>query len=296
MNEYWINFTLIVSGLIIFLAVVTPSILQVILSLVRKDAKEGTNDSKNLRSAVWAPIVFIGTFMILLGVCVFSLKFSYCSRLLDFMSLASAIVSIILAVLTIVYSYYTTGASVRNIENVQDSAKELNGTAQKLGKLSNEIDKDAKSLSHNIERILERLNHIETHTKQITDYIDSSAIDYTDTENIKTNFDDFLTSCPRVAIMFLYACGKVQSNQDIEVDQLFDGPAPFNMMYFTGLVAPFKMLGLIELQILPDKFIVRVERVNENLSKAVVQKVDKMSKTDSFIKEMKEKIDSSYAL
>ena len=275
--------TIIVCSAIVVVMMIVPSIISVC---------KQNSDKKTL----FGLYAFFASIILLAGIIVFSFICKDCANLLEFMSLSSAIISIILAVITIVYSYYTSGASLHNIENVQDSAKELNGTAQKLGKLSNEIDKDAKSLSHNIERILERLNHIETHTKQITDYIDSSAIDYMDTENIKTNFDDFLTSCPRVAIMFLYACGKVQSNQDIEVDQLFDGPAPFNMMYFTGLVAPFKMLGLIELQILPDKFIVRVERVNENLSKAVVQKVEKKSETDSFIKEMKEKIDSSYAL
>ena len=221
----------------------------------------------------------------------FSFHFKECSKVLEFISLLSAIVSIILAVLTIVYSYYTSGASVRNIENVQKSAKELNNTAQKLDDLSKEIDEDSKKLGKNIDRILMCLDNIETHTKQITDYIDAST-EHTSKENINIgDFDNLLNNCPNMAIMFLYACGRVQHNQDIKVDKLFDGPAPFNMMYFMGLAATFKMLGLIELQIFTDKFIVRVGRIDVSLSKAVEHKVNSMSNIDSFIKDMKEKID-----
>lgn len=293
MNQYWINFTLIVSGVVIFLAVVAPSILQVILSS-KRNVNEKISDGKNIRSSVWAPIVFMGTFMVLLGISMFSFRFSDCPILLDFMSLASAIVSIILAVLTIVYSYYTSGASVRNIENVQESAKELNSTAKKLDVLSKEIDKDSKKLGENIDRILMCLDNIETHTKQITDYIDAST-EHTSKENINIgDFDNLLNNCPNMAIMFLYACGKVQHNQDIKVDELFDGPAPINMMYFMGLAATFKMLGLIELQILTEKFIIRVGRIDESLSKAVEKKVDSMRKIDRFIKDMKEKIDHHF--
>lgn len=290
MNQYWINFTLIVSGVVIFLAVVAPSILQVILSS-KRNVNEKISDGKNIRSSVWAPIVFMGTFMVLLGISMFSFRFSDCPILLDFMSLASAIVSIILAVLTIVYSYYTSGASVRNIENVQESAKKLNNTAKKLDDLSKEIDKDSKKLGANIDRILMCLDNIETHTKQITDYIDGSTGHTGNTHINIGDLDNLLNHCPKMAIMFLYACGKFQSNKDIKVDKLFDGPAPFNMMYFMGLAATFKMLGLIELQIFTDKFIVRVGRIDVSLLKAVEQKVNSMSNIDSFIKDMKEKID-----
>lgn len=270
--------TIIICSAVVIVIMIVPFIIMV----CKHDSDKRT---------LFGLYVFLTSIVLLIGISMFSFHFKECSKVLEFISLLSAIVSIILAVLTIVYSYYTSGASVRNIENVQKSAKELNNTAQKLDDLSKEIDEDSKKLGKNIDRILMCLDNIETHTKQITDYIDAST-EHTSKENINIgDFDNLLNNCPNMAIMFLYACGRVQHNQDIKVDKLFDGPAPFNMMYFMGLAATFKMLGLIELQIFTDKFIVRVGRIDVSLSKAVEHKVNSMSNIDSFIKDMKEKID-----
>lgn len=295
MNQYWINFTLIVSGVIIFLAVVTPSILQVILSSSRKDLEEKNNDSRNLRSAVWAPIVFIGTFMVLIGICIFSFEFSGCSVLLDFMSLASAIVSIILAVLTIVYSYYTTGASSRNIENVQESVKDLKKTAKSMDDVSLSLDKGAKKLSDNLKLIFERLDVIEKNTRPVADYIDEGAPESSKSTANRLQDVDFeliLKNCPKVPLMFLYACGKLNVNQEIRLDDLFDeDPAPVTMMYVLGFSSALKMMGLLELTVKPKDFMVQVRFVNKKLIDAVNKKVSSKSK-DSFIINLKRKIDS----
>ena len=294
MNQHWIYFTIIVSGVIIFLAVVTPSILQVILSFSQKKSEEN-NNGKNVRSAVWAPIIFLGTFMILMGICVFSLKFSDCSILLDFMSLASAIVSIILAVLTIVYSYYTSGASLRNIENVQDSAKELNGTAQKLDNLSNEIDKDAKSLSNNIERILERLKIIDENTQSIKNYVQEEPRQLESeivSSDKNVDIEKMINRCPLMALVFLYACGMAQGkNKIISIDLIF-GRVEYNLMYFVGVHSILKTLGLLSTDITPEKAEFKIKHMNADLVRIVNQTVT--DSTDDFVIEKRLKIDKYF--
>lgn len=273
MNQYWINFTLIVSGVVIFLAVVAPSILQVIF-FSKRNVNEKISDGKNIRSSVWAPIVFMGTFMVLLGISMFSFRFSDCPILLDFMSLASAIVSIILAVLTIVYSYYTSGASVRNIENVQESAKELNCTAQKLDDLSKEIDEDAKSLKQNINRILERLDDIKKRTENI-EYLytnitsgEMKAIDVNDIER-------FLKGTSIMGLLFLYACSKAEkTHKSIPLEQMFFGDTKLNLMYFTGYSSTLAFLGWLFIKFDKENVAFTIEYLNEDFSKEVDKKVN----------------------
>lgn len=273
MNQYWINFTLIVSGVVIFLAVVAPSILQVILSS-KRNVNEKISDGKNIRSSVWAPIVFMGTFMVLLGISMFSFRFSDCPILLDFMSLASAIVSIILAVLTIVYSYYTSGASVRNIENVQESAKELNNTAKKLDDLSKEIDEDAKSLKQNINRILERLDDIKKRTENIEYlYTNTNSVEMTtiDVKDIKR----FLEGAPLMGLLFLYACSKAEkAHKSIPLEQMFFGDTKLNLVYFTGYSSTLAFLGWLFIKIDKENVAFSIEYMNEEFSKEVDKKVN----------------------
>ena len=67
-------------------------------------------------------------------------------NVLDFISLASAIISIILAVVTIVYSYFINSRSSSQIE-------QLNRAALDVSRATSSYDESAKSLEKNIQII-----------------------------------------------------------------------------------------------------------------------------------------------
>ena len=134
MNTNWLYFTLIIAGVLIVLAVIAPSILHVVFSHQKKEEafRKDKNGKQryNSNSAVWAPIVFLSVLFLVVGICMFSFTYSACSRLLEFMSLSSAIVSIILAVLTIVYSYYTTNSNMKNLGKVEEGVDTIIETSE----------------------------------------------------------------------------------------------------------------------------------------------------------------------
>ena len=56
--------------------------------------------------------IFISGILTVLAIAIFSYAFYSNRTVLDFISLASALISIILAIVTIIYSFYTNGRSI----------------------------------------------------------------------------------------------------------------------------------------------------------------------------------------
>ena len=278
MNQYWINFTLIVSGVIIFLAVVAPSILQIILSS-GKDVNEKRNEGKNVRSSVWAPIVFMGTFMVLVGISMFSFRFSDCPMLLDFMSLASAIVSIILAVLTIVYSYYTTSASMKNLGKLEESADTIVETSDQIGKISIQIDK--------LETMVEELKpYIEKEMQKLGEAFNSvnydnatKSSDTTPNDNVSFDYTNFITTFSPFGILFLHMCVKCEGKRPEisfqEIAKIFEQNA---IQYFMGiLVTLYSLFGIPIVEVDYDNSLIIVGQIDNSFKKAIEVRMNELS-------------------
>lgn len=106
--------------------------------------------------------LFLGGVIVIISILIFSNYYCTNDTILDFASLASAIISIILAIVTIIYSFFTNGQSSSQIEK-------LNKAANAVTEASTEYSKSAKSLQDNIRLILESIKHVEDNTKQILD-------------------------------------------------------------------------------------------------------------------------------
>ncbi len=67
--------------------------------------------------------IFWGSVILSISIAIYSHYFYDNEKVLDFFSLASAIISIILAIITIVYSFYTNSRSNGQIEILNQSAR-----------------------------------------------------------------------------------------------------------------------------------------------------------------------------
>ncbi len=104
--------------------------------------------------------IFISGILTVLAIAIFSYAFYSNRTVLDFISLASALISIILAIVTIIYSFYTNGRSIGQAEKLQEAAEEV----QKATKAYSE---SAGSLQLNIQKILNKIDHVEANTNAI---------------------------------------------------------------------------------------------------------------------------------
>lgn len=134
--------------------------------------------------------LFLGGVIVVIAILVFSNIYCTNETILDFASLASAIISIILAIVTIIYSFYTNGQSSSQIEK-------LNKAANDVTEASQDYSESAKSLQDNINLILESIKHVEDNTKQILDAKENEQSRHADVQKFDSgNFDmdKYLTS------------------------------------------------------------------------------------------------------
>lgn len=71
------------------------------------------------QSRSWGSYIYYASILTLLGIVAFSNAFYGNRNVLDFVSLASALISIILAVVTILYSFYSNSQSAGQIETLK---------------------------------------------------------------------------------------------------------------------------------------------------------------------------------
>lgn len=79
---------------------------------------------------------------------------------MDFVSLASALISIILAIITIIYSFYSNSQSASQVET-------LNKAAESVKRATTSYAESAESLQDNISKIITAVNRVE---EKQTDY------------------------------------------------------------------------------------------------------------------------------
>ena len=105
----------------------------------------------------WGSYIFSSSIFLTIAIAIFS--WCYCDNrnVLDFISLASAIISIILAVVTIVYSYFINSRSSGQID-------QLNRAAQDVSLATLAYEESAKSLEKNIQIITNAINRVEEKT------------------------------------------------------------------------------------------------------------------------------------
>lgn len=106
----------------------------------------------------WHGYVFIASILTILAIIIFSYVFYGNRKVLDFISLASALISIILAIVTIIYSFYTNGSSIGQAEKLQEAAEEVQIATKSYSN-------SAESLQKNINQILQTLSEVKEYAK-----------------------------------------------------------------------------------------------------------------------------------
>ena len=161
----------------------------------------------------WGSYIFYASILTLLGIVAFSNTFYGNRNVLDFVSLASALISIILAVVTILYSFYSNSQSAGQVEI-------LNNAAKTVEKATLSYSESAESLQENIKKIIDTVNRVEKKTDQIIGMTSESASGFNKNNNFRylngdlKKFDidsyvkSYINTTSPLGIMAMYACIK----------------------------------------------------------------------------------------
>lgn len=191
----------------------------------------------------WGSYIYYASILTLLGIIVFSNAFYGNRNVLDFVSLASALISIILAVVTILYSFYTNSQSAGQVEN-------LNNAAKSVEKATLSYSESAESLQENISKIIAAVNRVEEKTDKIIDLTlgsVSGANDHLTNFDLEDYIKGYVDLASPVGIVAMYACIKSKDTNKNWNLELFKSEN--NKFYCSGFLISTTSAGFITLTI-----------------------------------------------
>ena len=235
----------------------------------------------------WGNYVFIASVVLVLGIAIFSYAFYGNRNVLDFISLASALISIILAIVTIVYSFYSNSRSSGQIDI-------LNKAAQDVQNATTSYSESADSLQDNIQKIIDAVNRVEEKADLILDA--SKATTAGNNYNF-ANFDlnayilGFINVASPLGIMTLYAC--IKSKDKNKILQLNIIGSSETLAYCSGFLIATTSTGLITAFINFDNWTVSTTSYIDQIKPHIDEWIARNT-SNQFIIDLKEKIDKYF--
>lgn len=145
--------------------------------------------------------IFWGSVVACISVLIYSHWYCGNDNVLDFFSLASAIISIILAIITIVYSFYTNSRS-------NGQSEILNRAARDVQKASQSYSESAESLEVNITKIISAINRVEAKTDRLLVHslYEGSGAPNNINFDVKKYVEAYVKISSPMGIIAMYAC------------------------------------------------------------------------------------------
>lgn len=294
---------IIICSTIIILSVVAVSAFRIHKV---EECQKNNSETEKKSSSCLGMYIFLSSIVVLIAVLIFSYAFYTDKKVLDFISLASALVSIILAVITIIYSFVVNSQTAGQIDKLTktskslqtastkavESAEEMKNAAQQVVEASKLYDETAKSLDSNIQKILEKVLGIDRKLGTSDNYEDkgnpNSNPKYTDND-----YSNFCKRIPFVGCMLLYACYKIEeTNIELKIGDVFTND---DAMYHLGFAVALKTIGLISVSIDIDNQTISDAIMPSNLKTYIDERIkNEINGDNEYFIEHKKKIDDYF--
>lgn len=280
--------TIIICSTIIILSVVAVSAFKIYKV---EECQKYSSATRKRGNSCWGMYIFLSSIVVLIAVLIFSYAFYTEKKVLDFISLASALVSIILAIITIIYSFVVNGQTAGQIDELTTTAKSLHDVAKKVDEATASYKGTASSLEDNLSLILVRLDRKIEDTKKILG-------DLTNNSEIQPNFgkeishkmvENFVQTSSIVGVSAMYACVKSEEyNTPFTLDCIIEDSRYAD--YSNGYLIAARSAGLLDLSINAQGRIVTVKKCHS----ALKSHIDNYIKGQVRIKCYIEKIDEYF--
>lgn len=242
----------------------------------------------------WHGYVFIASILTILAIIIFSYVFYGNRDVLNFISLASALISIILAIITIIYSFIINNKSTEQIQSLFTTSNKLQEAATNVERASTQYEVTAESLHNNIDRILKKLDGIEAKVGLDSDYENNirNAAQVQLAENI---IADFVRQSPPAGILVFYACYmQIEKRKELNIKAVFDED---KAMYYAGFIIAANSVGISQITIDLDTMTIKnvaglYPQMNELITNRITTEI---GNNNAFVIETKAKIDKYFS-
>lgn len=237
--------------------------------------------------------IFLGSIVVLVAVLIFSYSFYARKEVLDFMSLASALVSIILAVITIIYSFVINSQTAGQIDKLNVAANSLQLAAKKVEDATSSYKESADSLQENIMKIITRLDGISAKVGAGSDYENKVRMDV-QAQIADAIYKDFCNNASFAGCMLAYACCKIQATKKtFKIDGVFSSDA---VMYHVGFAIALNSIGMTTIVIDFNTNTIKHATIPALLESGIDARIAKeLEQKNEYIIEHKQKIDEYFA-
>lgn len=278
----------------------TPCIVQTVIIcctiiIIALVGLSGYRIKKQLKQS-WHGYVFIASILTILAIIIFSYVFYGNRKVLDFISLASALISIILAIITIIYSFIINNKSTEQIQSLFTTSNKLQEAATNVERASTQYEVTAESLHNNIDRILKKLDGIEAKVGLGSDYENNirTAAHAQLAEN-KNIIADFVRQSPLAGVLVFYACYmQIEKRKELNIKAVFDED---KAMYYVGFIMAANSVGIsqitIDLDTMTIKNVAGLSAQNQDL---ITNRITtEIGNNNVFVIETKAKIDKYFS-
>lgn len=281
--------------------IITPCILQTIIICVSlllallcitsliKNLKGAKDNCGNCHSKMHLSYKFIVGILIFLLIILFSHKFYSDDNIFNFLSFASAIISIILAVLTMIYTFLTQGTTSSAANKIEKASAEITKAVISVQEATRAYEGSARSLQQNIGSITASLSNVEEQTKRILlEQMENNQKESSSGQsfNIKDkDIHSFVESASQLGTIALYAASLANEfKKDFKLNIIADLDQAW---YAVGFIISTSCFNLLEAEFnyQDDNLYMSVSEFSKKLKEEVNSKVEKKikNKEDFFI-------------
>lgn len=279
--------------------ILTPCILQTIiicctiisLAMIAVSAFRVWKEKEKHDSGTY---IFISGSIVFIAITIFSYGFYQSNEILSFISLASSLISIILAVVTIIYSFYTNNRSASQVEKLNEAADDVKVAANDVKAAATLYNESAESLQDNIKKIISAIERVEQKADQILYANKATGVGGNPFANFDVNkyIDGYVNLASPLGILAMYACIKAKkAERTFNLTLLGDAST---MSYCSGFLISTACTGMLNVSINFGNGDVSVIDYMAQTDEYVNKWVNKKAETETVIRQQKETIDSYF--
>ncbi len=150
---------------------------------------------------------YIVSILVLAIIALVTIEWSAVPRLVDYITFALTVTSLVLALLAIAYSMYSNTSFSQNVATLDGASRLLSGTAERVSEASDELTRKVETLPSMIERVGERVDETQTLIKGLSTEAGSRPVGSVSDEGTKTEpLSSFLEAASSNGLQTLYAC------------------------------------------------------------------------------------------
>lgn len=213
-----------------------------------------TDDDKHRR---WT-YAYSSSIIVFIAITIFSYIFHGSNKVLDFMSLASSIISIILAVITIIYSFYSNNRASNQVGKLDEAINKVDKSVDKVDEAAVKVENatlkyanSAQILHNNIEKILDKLGKVEEKTNYMYELQQNSNIlQQVDEPKLINGFvERYIRIGSYLGNIALLACVYSHETQKELTSQMLDSIESNMSQYMYGYIIASSAVGVLQARI-----------------------------------------------